>query len=25
MEEAKKAGDMHTYNELMGALEDLEE
>jgi Tfp pilus assembly protein PilF len=25
MEEAKKAADMHSYNELMGALEDLEE
>ena len=25
MEEAKRAGDMHTYNELQGALEDLEE
>ncbi len=25
MEEAKKAGDMHSYNELMGALEDLED
>lgn len=25
MEEAKKAGDQHSYNELMGALEDLEE
>ena len=25
MEEAKKAGDNHTYNELLGALEDLEE
>lgn len=23
MEEAKKAGDMHAYNELQGALEDL--
>ena len=25
MEEAKKAGDNHSYNELQGALEDLEE
>src|SRR5438046_6019883 len=25
MEEAKKAGDDHTYGELMGALEDIEE
>ena len=25
MEEAKKAGDHHSYNELNGALEDLEE
>ena len=25
MEEAKKAGDNHTYGELMGALEDIEE
>jgi Tfp pilus assembly protein PilF len=25
MEEAKKAGDNHTYNELQGALEDIEE
>jgi Tfp pilus assembly protein PilF len=25
MEEAKKAGDQHAYNELQGALEDLEE
>ena len=25
MEEAKKAGDNHSYNELMGALEDIEE
>ncbi len=25
MEEAKKAGDQHSYNELQGALEDLEE
>jgi len=25
MEEAKKAGDMHSYNELQGALEDLED
>lgn len=25
MEEAKRAGDTHSYNELMGALEDLEE
>jgi Tfp pilus assembly protein PilF len=25
MQEAKKAGDMHSYNELMGAKEDLEE
>ena len=25
MEEAKNAGDMHSYNELQGALEDLEE
>lgn len=25
MEEAKKAGDNHTYNELLGALEELEE
>lgn len=24
-EEAKKAGDNHSYNELMGALEDIEE
>ena len=24
-EEAKKAGDMHSYNELMGAKEDVEE
>ena len=23
--EAKKAGDMHSYNELMGAKEDVEE
>jgi hypothetical protein len=23
--EAKRAGDMHSYNELMGAKEDLEE
>jgi ribosomal protein S21 len=25
MEEAKKAGDTHSYNELQMALEDLEE
>ena len=25
MEEAKRAGDTHSYNELHGALEDLEE
>ncbi|CAN5517170.1 hypothetical protein BH11BAC3_BH11BAC3_35530 [soil metagenome] len=25
MEEAKKAKDMHSYSELMGALEDIEE
>jgi tetratricopeptide (TPR) repeat protein len=25
MQEAKKAGDMHSYNELMGAKEDVEE
>ena len=25
MEEAKRAGDMHTHNELMGALEEIEE
>ena len=25
MEEAKRAGDTHSYNELQGALEDLEE
>ena len=25
MEEAKKAGDNHAYNELMAALEDIEE
>src|SRR5829696_841953 len=25
MEEARRAGDNHSYNELMGALEDLEE
>ncbi len=25
MLEAKKAGDMHSYNELMGAKEDVEE
>lgn len=25
MEEAKRAGDGHAYNELMGALEDIEE
>lgn len=25
MEEARKAGDRHSYNELQGALEDLEE
>ncbi len=25
MEEAKRAGDNHSYNELQGALEDLEE
>ena len=25
MEEAKKAGDMHSYSELQGALEDLED
>ena len=25
MEEAKRAGDSHSYNELQGALEDLEE
>ena len=25
MEEAKKAADQHSYNELQGALEDLEE
>lgn len=25
MEEAKKAGDNHAYNELQGALEDIEE
>ena len=25
MEESKKAGDNHTYNELQGALEDIEE
>ena len=25
MGEAKKAGDTHSYNELMGALEDVEE
>lgn len=25
MEEAKKAGDDHSYNELQGALEDIEE
>ena len=24
-QEAKKAGDMHSYNELMGAKEDVEE
>ena len=25
MEEAKKAGDQHSYNELQGALEDIED
>ena len=25
MDEAKKAGDQHSYNELQGALEDIEE
>ena len=25
MEEAKKSGDQHSYNELQGALEDLED
>ena len=25
MEEAKRAGDQHSYNELQGALDDLEE
>ena len=25
MEEAKRAGDQHSYNELQGALEDLED
>jgi Tfp pilus assembly protein PilF len=25
MEEAKRAGDTHSYNELQGALEDIEE
>ncbi|MEO5893240.1 MAG: tetratricopeptide repeat protein [Ferruginibacter sp.] len=25
MEEAKRAGDNHSYNELQGALEDIEE
>ena len=25
MEEAKKAGDNHSYNELLGALEDIED
>jgi Tfp pilus assembly protein PilF len=25
MEEAKKAGDNHSYNELMGALEEIED
>ena len=25
MEEAKRAGDNHSYNELMGALEEIEE
>jgi len=25
MEEAKRAGDMHSYNELQGALEDVED
>lgn len=25
MQEAKKAGDMHSYNELMGAKEDVEQ
>ena len=25
MEEAKRAGDNHSYNELMGALEDIED
>ena len=25
MEEAKKAGDNHSYNELQGALEDIED
>lgn len=25
MEEARKAGDNHTYNELQGALEEIEE
>ena len=25
MEEAKRAGDQHSYNELMGAMEDMEE
>ena len=25
MEEAKKAGDNHSYNELQGALEDIDE
>ena len=25
MQEAKEAGDMHSYNELMGAKEDVEE
>ena len=25
MEEAKKAGDSHSYNELQGALDDIEE
>ena len=25
MEEARRAGDNHTYNELQGALEDIEE
>jgi len=25
MEEAKKAGDTHSYNELQGALDDIEE